>query len=93
MVLETALSKVNPFDLWNLLVEEIAGTAFYFVLASYLMLAIMCAKFRMPNQTFLVLGIVYGLILSPYFNVLLIIVVYVMGLIASWSYSKFIGRQ
>ena len=86
------LMGINPLNLYDVFVNQICGDPLIFVAFSLLIIAIILAKLRVPNQVSIILFVVYGLIISPYFNSVLIITMMAVSMFFSWSMSKFIGK-
>lgn len=87
-----AHAGVNPLDMWDLMINEISGGMFYFILFSYVLLAFACAKFRIPNQAFIILSIIWAMILAPYSVPMLIIACLIIVFLIAWAYQKYTGR-
>lgn len=85
-------NAVNPLDLWDLFINQIAGSWVIFIAISFVMLAILGAKLRVPNQVMLILFIIYGLVIGNYFNGVLVLTIVAVSFFFSWALSKVIGR-
>lgn len=92
MVQTDIVHGVNPLDLWDLLRNQIAGNDFIFIAFSLLLITILAAKLRVPNNTLILLLVIYGLIISYFFTSVLIFVIIVAVFAISWGLGKFTGR-
>ena len=73
MVVTTSMNQ--SFDLWNLFIVDISGSSFMFIILGFIVLTLMIAKLRMPNAVAAVMYILYGLILSAFFDEIFIITI------------------
>lgn len=64
----------NWLDLQTLFVNEIAGSAFIFLLLSYIMIFYLATRFRFPNIVTLVFMLVFTLVVSPFLSEGLLII-------------------
>lgn len=83
------------FDLYNLIVLDIFGIAntAAFIFASLFILSYLAAKFRMPNKVFFSIILVYGIIISAFFQSILIIVIFLASNIIAIGIGKLGGNR
>lgn len=55
-------------DLHDIFVNEVAGSAFLFLLLAYVLLFYLAARFRFPNIVTLIFMVIFTLVLSPFLN-------------------------
>lgn len=82
------------FDLYNLLVNELTGAIWIFLIISILTIFIICLKFNLPYQIGVILSILFISIIIAYDSdwifIYIVIVIAVFGL-AGREFKKIIG--
>ncbi len=72
-------------DFYNILVNEVSGTATIFLALSIIFILVMAVKFKFDNQTIFKVLVIWLVIMSPFINPLLAIVLLII--------SFFVGTQ
>lgn len=83
---------MNPLNLWDVFINEIAGTFPIFLALAFFMIAIACAKMKIPDRATFMIFIIFSLLMSPFFNTLLILTMLAVSFSFSYAIGKFIGR-
>lgn len=84
----------NPLDLWDVFINQITGdpTGVLFMAFMLIITATICAKLRIPNDTTLIIFIIFGLLMSPFFQGILVLTMLAVAFFLSWALSKIVGR-
>lgn len=81
---------IEPLDLQTIFVNYFAGTLEIFFFLAMIAFAIMGAKFRMPNQIFLILMGLFVVVMANFYPLLYTITIFVVGLFFYYTISKLI---
>ena len=81
----------SPFDLEQILVVDLAGSAEIFSFIVVLIVSFMMAKFNLSNKIAMVLFVLFTVIMSAYLSGLYVLVIILGGVVTFYSLSKF-GR-
>ena len=81
---------IQPLDLETIFISYFAGgwTIFFFIAMAFF--AYLAAKFRMPNQVFLILIGLFVILMANYYSLLFIITIFLAGLFFYYTLSKII---
>jgi Na+-translocating ferredoxin:NAD+ oxidoreductase RnfD subunit len=82
-----------PFDLYSLLVQQIAGSSTVFIFMSFAVVTLMCAMFRLPSYVTLLILIFYGILISAFFSTLLPIILVIVGFFFALALGKLISAR
>ena len=63
------MTYINPLDLWNILINNLAGSVEIFVGLAFVVIIGLAAYFRMTTFTTLILLGLFFIVLSPYIGV------------------------
>lgn len=77
-------------DLYDVLVNQVAGSIYIFLFLSLITIAIIGAQMKMPDSVIALILLVYLLFLSAFFPFLLPITLYIAGAFVGWQLYKFI---
>jgi len=79
---------IQPLDLETIFVTNLAGSMkiFFFLIA--IVFAYLAARFRMPNQVFLILMAVFIIFMANFYSLLYTILIFLSGLFFYWVISK-----
>jgi len=83
---------VNYLDWYDLLVNNITGDWIIFMLIALLIVAYITSKYSLPNQVFVLLLFIFGLLMAKFFGILLPIVLLLVGFFVGWAILKLITR-
>ena len=87
------MSWTGFFDWRDLFINQIAGNEIVFIFLSFIILAILCAKFRFPNIVTMFVFIAYALIMSSQLPILLAITLLIVGILTSFGLSRIISPR
>ena len=81
---------IQPLNLQEIFVNYFAGsmTIFFFIAMAFF--AYIAARFRMPNQVFLILIGLFIIIMTNYYSLLFTITIFLAGLFFYYTLSKII---
>jgi len=87
------MTFIKPLDLWNILVNNLAGSVEIFVGLALMFVIGLAAYFRMTNYTALIMTGLFLLILAPYIGIsyTLLILVFIglgIGIAIRWIITK-----
>jgi len=85
------MAFTTPLDLKTIFVDYFAGGLEIFMFLSVVVLAYLAAKYKLPNYVFMMLLAVYVIFMaavSPGFELLLVLMIIVTGLVGYWILSK-----
>jgi len=79
---------IQPLDLETIFVTNLAGSMkiFFFLIA--IVFAYLAARFRMPNQVFLILITVFLIFITSFYSLLYTLLIFLAGLFFYWVISK-----
>jgi len=83
---------IDYLDLYQLLVIDISGTTPIFIFLSFTVIGFICSMFRLPNTVALTMFVVYGVIISAFFQSILAIVLVIVGIFFGWAISRLMSR-
>ena len=83
-------SITNFLDLYDVLVNEVAGDVYLFIFLSMAMIAIWGAYSRLTNEAIIMIEVAFLLIMSPFFPFLLPITLLLSGVFIAWHFYKII---
>jgi len=93
MVIANEITRgVNPLDLYDLFVNQIAGNMEIFLVFAIMMMFLLAAKMRVPNKTVITLAVIFGLILGAFSESILVLAIFAIAYPLALVISKFIGR-
>jgi len=75
-------------DFETLFISEIAGNLTIFLFLSFVMIMYLCAKFRFPNIIAIAIFIVYSVLISTVYPLLLVIPILMIGIVFTWFLNK-----
>ena len=80
----------TPFDLYDVFINMIFGNQnwSYFFVFSLIVLSYICARYRLPNIITLALFVLYVVILAPFYQTGLVIVITLMGILLGWTIGR-----
>ena len=79
-------------NLYDLLVNQVAGSLWIFLFLSIIVVAYISAKFRFPNIVFFLIIIIWVTLLATVMGAwLLVFVVFVVGFLWAWGLRKILG--
>ena len=78
----------NYLDFETLFINEIAGDLTIFLFLSFVMIMYLCAKFRFPNIISIAIFIVYSILISVAYPLLLVIPILMIGIVFTWFLNK-----
>ena len=81
---------IQPLDLETILVTNLAGGMEIFFFLMIIVFAYLAAKFRMPNQVFLILMAVFIVFMANYYSLLYTLLIFLTGLFFYYILSKII---
>jgi len=79
---------IQPLDLETIFVNHLAGSMKIFFFLILIVFAYLAAKFRMPNQVFLILMAVFIIFMANFYSLLYTILIFLSGLFFYWVISK-----
>jgi len=80
----------QPLDLQTIFVNYFAGTLEIFFFIAMIGFSILAAKFRMPNQIFLIMLGVFIVVMTNFYPLFYTIVILLVGLLFYYTISKLI---
>ncbi len=81
---------VNPLDLKEIFVTYLAGSMEIFFLLAVLGFGYLAARFRMPNQIFLILMGLFVILMANEYTFFFAISIFIIGLFSFYSISKLV---
>jgi len=84
------MQVVQPLDLKYILVNTLAGSMKIFFFLLLIGFAYLAARFRIPNQIFLILMAVFVIFMANYYSLLYTLLIFLAGLFFYYSLSKII---
>ena len=79
---------IQPLDLETIFVTNLAGSMKIFFFLIMIVFAYLSARFRMPNQVFLILMAVFIIFMANYYSLLYTGLIFLSGLFFYWVISK-----
>ena len=80
----------KPLDLQDIFVNTLAGDMTIFFFMAVILFAYLAARFRMPNQVFLIMIAVFVIFFSSYYPGLFALVVLLIGLFVYYGITRII---
>ena len=74
------MSYTNYLDMYDLLVNEVAGDWVIFIFMSYVFIAFAAAHLRFPNIVTIMILVLWSLMMSAFFESILPIILLLIGL-------------
>ena len=78
----------SPFDLEQILVIDLAGSADIFSFIAIIFAGVMMSKFSLPSKLSLPLFALFGIIMSSYIGGLYVLIIILTGIVTFYSISK-----
>ena len=83
------VAEVEYWNWYDLFVNDIAGGSTVFIIMAFILIMFLCAKFRMPNSvTIMIMGI-FAIIVSAFFDSILILTLIITGMLFGYAWKKF----
>ena len=89
---EMIRAGMNPLNLYDLFVNQIAGSMEIFLVFAVMMVFLLAARLRVPNKTVITLITIFGLMMGYFSEKILILAIIAVAYPISLVISKFIGR-
>lgn len=86
------MAEFEYLDLYNILVNEVAGAPWIFILVSLVFIFLFCAYFKIPDRAVLMIFAVYLFLMGLFFNTILLIGILAVGIYFGWSLVRFLQR-
>jgi len=71
---------VQPLDLQTIFVNYVAGSMAIFFFLTILVFAYLAARFRMPNQVFLILIAIFVIFMANFYSLLYVLLIFLVGI-------------
>lgn len=81
-------SWFEPLDLWQLLVNSLAGSVGIFFFLAFAFIAGLAAYFRMPNGVFIVMLVLFSVIMAPFVPSMWLLVLLLVIMVVGWQLVK-----
>jgi len=82
----------NFLDIWNILVNEVAGSVTLFMILSLVVINYAAVKFRFPNVALIMIDAIFIIIISAYNNIILGFVLLIIGLFTGWQFKRMMEK-
>ena len=81
-------------DLYDLFINKIVGfeNTYLFFFLSFVIIAVLAAKFRFPNTITLAIFLIYSVIISVFFSSIMVVTLLIVGILFAWSISRMLSR-
>jgi hypothetical protein len=87
-MVSTCSGWIEPLDLECLLVNNLAGSLEIFTMISFIVISIVAARFRMMNNTLMVIYALFAVIMSVYVSGVYFIVILIAGLVVAFGIGR-----
>lgn len=81
---------IQPLDLEQIFVNAFAGSLEVFIFVTFILIAALAARFRMPNLITLVMFSLFGIFLSAYISGVYAFIVIIAGIVVFYSIGRII---
>lgn len=81
-----------PLDLEYWFVTVLAGNPAIFLAIAFIVIAVLAAYFRMPNQILIIMLALFAIIMDGYTGQLFFIVILALGIILGWLLSRVVKQ-
>ena len=92
---QTKMVNQNTYlDLWDFFINKIVGgeNIIIFIGLSYIVIAFVAAKLRFPNIVTLAMFATYSIIISVFFQSILVITLFIIGIVIAFALGKVFDR-
>jgi len=81
-------------DLYDLFVNNVAGTVWIFIALAMVAILYFSAKFRLPNMIMMMIMLLFCLVVGVLIsNLLVAMAILLIGLFVGWVFNRIISRQ
>ncbi|MEM4245583.1 MAG: hypothetical protein QXR60_05275 [Candidatus Nanoarchaeia archaeon] len=84
---------IDAFDLWNVLVNEVAGSPYVFIALALLFIGFVAAKYRFSDNALIMVLLVFGLAFARFFPSILGILIYSLAAMITFYLLKIVNAR